>query len=143
MPRIGRKAPEAEGTGTGARKRRRKSAATKAPENKVEIYVPGPLEIDGQLISHNVWVDGRRTSLRLEAIMWTALNTVAEREHRDIHELVTLISFCQHEKASLTATVRAFLLAYFYHIAPSDSPPILERLIAKETLSRARRSKRS
>ena len=93
----------------------------------LEIYTPDPLEIDGQLISHNVWVDGHRTSLRLEAIMWTAMNAIAEREDISLHDLVTLISRHQHAHASLTATVRAFLLAYFFTLAPKDAPRLLQK----------------
>ncbi len=144
MPRIGKSKPTQAGGVTGGRKRRAtRDVGTAAEENKIEVYVPGPLEVDGQLISHNVWVDGHRTSLRLEAVMWRALRTVAEREKKDLHELVTLISRHQHENSSLTATVRAFLLAYFFHIAPEDGPPILQRLLAEEMLKRPKRRRRS
>lgn len=116
------------------RRASRKKGTTPA-QLKTEVYVPGPLEIDGQLISHNVWVNGHRTSLRLEAVMWLALRTVADREGFKLHELVTLISRKQHGNASLTATVRAFLLAYFFHIAPGAGSPILGNLMSADGLS--------
>ncbi|WP_119680542.1 ribbon-helix-helix domain-containing protein [Indioceanicola profundi] len=82
-------------------------------EKKTEVYVPSPLEVDGQLISHNVWVEGHRTSVRLEAVMWKALNEISGRESLNVHQLITLIARRRHPNASLTATVRAFLVAYY------------------------------
>ena len=120
----------------GLRKRRRRT------DEKVDVYVPGPLEVDGQLISHNVWVDGHRTSLRLEAVMWKALRMIGEREDKDLHELVTLISYRQHPDSSLTATVRAFLLAYFLHVAPENTPPILNQMLSEDILRRLKPKKR-
>jgi len=79
----------------------------------VPVYVPDPMEVDGQLISHNIWVDGHRTSVRLEAVMWQSLHEIATREGLSLHDLITLISQRRHSQASLTATIRAFLVAYY------------------------------
>jgi predicted DNA-binding ribbon-helix-helix protein len=40
----------------------------------------------GGLISHNVRVSTRRTSLRLDALTWRALHEVAKREGVTVHE---------------------------------------------------------
>lgn len=85
-----------------------------------EVYEPGPLEVDGQLISHNIWVQGHRTSVRLEAVMWAALGEIAKHERTDVNVLVTFIAGRRAESASLTATVRAFLLAYYREFSPPD-----------------------
>jgi predicted DNA-binding ribbon-helix-helix protein len=75
------------------------------------------LGVDGQLISHNVWVHGRRTSIRLEAVMWQALHEIADYEDMTIHQVVSAVAVRQHENASLTATLRAFMMAYFRAMA--------------------------
>lgn len=95
-----------------------------AEGSAVDIYVPGILEVDGQLISHNVWVGGHRTSIRLEAVMWTALHDAARREGLTIHQLITIVAQRRSPRSTLTATVRAFLVAYFMalHQRGGDDP---------------------
>lgn len=85
------------------------------PEKNADIsdYKLHDPEVDGQLITHNVWVDGHRTSVRLEGVMWQALHEITEREGLSIHQVMTIISRRQHPNASFTATVRAFLVAYY------------------------------
>jgi predicted DNA-binding ribbon-helix-helix protein len=68
--------------------------------------------IDGTLISHNVWIAGHRTSVRLEPVMWQALQDIGSRENLTIHELATIVSERKHGDASLTASLRAFIVAY-------------------------------
>ncbi|MFC7334984.1 ribbon-helix-helix domain-containing protein [Rhodocista pekingensis] len=91
---------------------------------KVPIYEPDALEVDGQLISHNVWVSGHRTSVRLEAVMWKSLHEIAEIEGTTIHQLITMIAARRHETSTLTATIRAFLVAYFraLHVSGKKGP---------------------
>ncbi|MFM2041586.1 MAG: hypothetical protein RLY86_162 [Pseudomonadota bacterium] len=100
-------------------------------DKETEVHIPDFLEIDGQLIPHNVWVGGRRTSVRLEAVMWTALREISERESMTINQTITLIARRRHANASLTATIRAFLIAYYRAVvtlaeqgglAPEDKP---------------------
>ena len=43
------------------------------------------------LVIHNVVVSGRRTSVRLEPVMWEALQDIARRQERTVHDLVTQI----------------------------------------------------
>ena len=97
--------------------------------NSITIYEPGDLEVDGQLISHNVWVDGHRTSVRLEAVMWQALQEIAQREDLNINEVVTIVSRRQHYNASLTATIRAFLVAYFRAVSRGSSTVLLRDFV--------------
>jgi predicted DNA-binding ribbon-helix-helix protein len=65
------------------------------------------------LISRNVTVLGKRTSIRLEAQMWSAMKEIAEREHCSIHELCSLIAMRRKQGLSLTASIRIFLMLYF------------------------------
>lgn len=91
----------------------------------ITVYEPHDLEVDGQLISHNVWVDGHRTSVRLEAVMWQALHEIADREEMSIHQVITVVSHRQHQNASLTATIRAFLVAYYRAVSRGNTQSLL------------------
>ena len=72
--------------------------------------------MNSRLLSRNVTVDGRRTSLRLENDVWEALEEICEREDMSVHEVCTLID--QRRKgSSRTAAVRAFILRYFREAA--------------------------
>jgi predicted DNA-binding ribbon-helix-helix protein len=71
------------------------------------------------LVSRNVTVAGRRTSVRLEPAMWSALRELCEREKKIVHQLVTEIDGRRVE-SSLTAAIRIHLLQYFYAAATDD-----------------------
>jgi predicted DNA-binding ribbon-helix-helix protein len=64
------------------------------------------------LVSRNVTVGGRRTSLRLEPGMWDALDEIAEREEVSVSEIATLLDR-RRGGSSLTAAVRVFVLSYY------------------------------
>lgn len=70
----------------------------------------------GKLLSRNVTIDGRRTSLRLEEDMWAALGEVCERESASLHAVCTEIDK-RRDGASRTSAVRSFLVGYFRHAA--------------------------
>jgi predicted DNA-binding ribbon-helix-helix protein len=65
------------------------------------------------LVSRNVTVNGRRTSVRLEPEMWTALRDIATREKCTIHDLCSLVGQRRAGGTSLTAAIRIFLMLYF------------------------------
>lgn len=65
------------------------------------------------LISRNITVLGKRTSIRLESQMWSSLKEIAEREHCSIHEICSLIASRRKTGLSLTASIRIFLMLYF------------------------------
>lgn len=65
------------------------------------------------LVSRNITVLGRRTSVRLEPEMWTALRDIAEREKCRIHDLCSLIQLRKNQDTSLTAAIRVFLMLYY------------------------------
>lgn len=64
------------------------------------------------LVSRNVTVSGRRTSIRLEPEMLDGLMEICRREGVTVHQLTTLVDRCRH-RSSLTAKLRVFILAYF------------------------------
>ncbi len=65
-----------------------------------------------KLVSKNVTINGRRTSLRLERASWEALDDICKCEKLTMHELCTLIDNSRHG-SSRTSAVRAFIVIYF------------------------------
>ena len=74
----------------------------------------------GSLVTGNVIVDGRRTSMRLEPAMWSALCRIAEREDLTIHDLCTAIDRLRDPSCGLTAAIRVFLMSYFEEAATEE-----------------------
>jgi predicted DNA-binding ribbon-helix-helix protein len=70
-------------------------------------------EIKSTLVSKNVTIKGRRTSIRLEPEMWAALKDIARRERCKIHDICTLVHIRKREGTSLTAAIRVFLMLYY------------------------------
>ncbi len=64
------------------------------------------------LISKNVTVNGRRTSLRLERASWLALEDICKFENLTLHVLCSMIEQ-QRQGSSRTSAVRAFIVSYF------------------------------
>ncbi len=67
---------------------------------------------EGGLMSRNVTINGRRTSLRLEPEMWESLNEIAKREGSTVNAVVAKIDRNRGE-GGLTSNVRVFVLSYF------------------------------
>lgn len=76
------------------------------------------LAANSALVSRNVTINGRRTSVRLEPEMWAALRQIAEGEEVTIHQLCTFLHTNRNTGASFTATLRVFLMAYFRYSPP-------------------------
>ncbi len=72
------------------------------------------------LVSRNVTVYGRRTSVRLEPEMWDALKDVAKREKCSVHNLCTLVFLRKSTDTSLTAAIRVFLVLYYKAAATEE-----------------------
>ncbi|HEY0837248.1 MAG TPA: ribbon-helix-helix domain-containing protein [Azospirillum sp.] len=64
------------------------------------------------LICRNVTVSGRRTSLRMEPLLWDSLKEICEREGCTLNELCTMID-SRRGTANLTASIRVFIVSYF------------------------------
>lgn len=71
------------------------------------------------LISRNVTLADRRTSIRLEPEMWDALQEICLREGRSIHEVCSEIDRLR-QQSGLTAGVRVFILNYFREAATEE-----------------------
>ena len=72
------------------------------------------------LISRNITVLVRRTSVRLEPEMWTALRDIVTREKCRIHDICSLIELRKNRDTSLTAAIRVFIMLYFRAAATEE-----------------------
>lgn len=90
--------------------------------------------LGGVLISKNVRIRNRRTSVRLEPEMWDALREVALLEGCSIHDLCTGVEDLRAPDASFTGALRVFLMEYFRSAAKSNRPV---SLIQKKVSDRA------
>jgi predicted DNA-binding ribbon-helix-helix protein len=72
------------------------------------------------LISRNITVLGKRTSIRLESQMWVALKEIAQRERCSIHDLCSLVATRRKPGLSLTASIRIFLMLYYKAASTED-----------------------
>lgn len=71
------------------------------------------LDLKSSLVSKNITIMGRRTSVRLEPEMWRALKEISRREKCTIHDVCSLVYLCKKELSSLTASIRVFLMLYY------------------------------
>ncbi len=76
------------------------------------------------LLSKNVTIHGRRTSIRLEPEMWAALKEIARREKCTIHRICSVVYDRKNDKSSLTAAIRVFLMAYYRSAATEEGHAI-------------------
>jgi predicted DNA-binding ribbon-helix-helix protein len=81
-------------------------AVTAQPEGEAE----GP---DSTLVSRNIRIHDRRTSVRLEPEMWDALREVALLQGVSIHDLCGAIHDMKKPEAPFTGAIRVFLLEFY------------------------------
>jgi predicted DNA-binding ribbon-helix-helix protein len=100
------------------------SRRSRRNEGRNEESAPSSLAI------HNVVVAGRRTSVRLESVMWEALQDIARRRQMTVHDLVTEIERRRTE-SSLTAAIRVYIVNFYRAaalVAGQTQPPRPARL---------------
>ena len=74
---------------------------------------PDPaVEFDSPLVTRNVTVSGRRTSVRLEPDLWEALREIALRENRTLHDICSDIDKTRGG-TRLTSAMRIYIVNYF------------------------------
>lgn len=71
------------------------------------------MESRSSLVSRNITVLGKRTSIRLEPEMWRAVKDIAQREKCTIHDVCSLVSLRKKTNTSLTAAIRVFIMLYY------------------------------
>ncbi|MDP1724633.1 MAG: ribbon-helix-helix domain-containing protein [Alphaproteobacteria bacterium] len=64
------------------------------------------------LISKNITVLGKRTSVRLEPAMWEALQEIAEKENASLNDICSHVHHNRLE-SSLTSALRVYILTYY------------------------------
>jgi predicted DNA-binding ribbon-helix-helix protein len=67
---------------------------------------------NNSLVSRNVTISGRRTSLRMEQETWDALAEICKREGKSIHQICTMVEE-RRNVSNRTSAVRAFIIAYY------------------------------
>ena len=72
------------------------------------------------LIMHNLVVDGHRTTVRLEPVIWDALRDIACQQEVTVHNLVSNINRL-HIASSLSSAIRAYVVVYL-SAALRDTP---------------------
>lgn len=92
-------------------------AAKRRPPSQPDDVAPESM----RAVCRNVVVGGRRTSVRMEPLLWDSLADICRREARAIHDIVTMIDGRRGDSA-LTAALRIFILSYFR--AASDPLPV-------------------
>jgi predicted DNA-binding ribbon-helix-helix protein len=78
------------------------------------------------LVIHNIVVAGHRTSVRLEPVMWDALQDIARRRRLTVHDLVTDIDRRRRE-STLTAAIRVYIVDFYRAAALQAVPPAAVR----------------
>lgn len=92
------------------------------------------------LVSRNVTILGRRTSIRLEPEMWKALTDIARREQCRIHDICSLVFLRKGENTSFTAAIRVFLMLYYRAAATEEGHNRAGHGHIQKMLKRARMS---
>ena len=73
------------------------------------------------LISRNIRIDGRRTSIRLEESMWDALKEIGQRQGVSVHAFCEAVDR-ERGSLSLTAAIRVAILSHYRRLASALSP---------------------
>lgn len=76
--------------------------------------------VKSSLVSKNIVIGKRRTSVRLEPEMWLSLKDIARREKCTLNDVCTLVYLCKKEATSLTAAIRVFLMLYYKAAATEE-----------------------
>lgn len=72
------------------------------------------------LISKNIFVHRRRTSVKLEAEIWELFKDIAVREKCTIHDIASLLFIRKKNGTSLTSAIRVFIAVYYKSAETED-----------------------
>jgi predicted DNA-binding ribbon-helix-helix protein len=61
----------------------------------------------------NFVIDGHRTSLRPEPVMWDALHDIAAHQQITVDELVSGISNAHDPRDNLSAAIRVYIVGFY------------------------------
>lgn len=88
----------------------------------------------GILVSRNVRIGSRRTSMRLEPALWNALDEICRREGISRNELCTKIAHEKTASASLTSWIRIYIVNYFLKLANGQKTDPLISLAGRQRI---------
>ncbi len=71
------------------------------------------------LVCRNVVVSSRRTSIRMEQVMWDCLGDICRQENRALNELITEIDGGRSDP-NLTGAIRVYIISYFRNVPSRD-----------------------
>lgn len=74
------------------------------------------------LMMYNVYVDGHRTTVRLEPVIWDAMQSIARQERIGLHDLVSTINR-NRIASSLTSAIRAYVVTHLMVHVPVEELP--------------------
>lgn len=63
-------------------------------------------------VTRNVVVSGRRTSVRMEVVMWRSLMDICDREDLTLNDVCTMVDKVRGD-TGLTAALRVLIVAYY------------------------------
>lgn len=113
-------------------------AEDKAAEDIGATEIPSTANGKSTLISRNITVLGRRTSVRLEPEMWSVLREISKRENCKIHDICSLIHLRKNPDTSLTAAIRVFMMLYYRAAATEEGHHRAEHGDFDHMIARAR-----
>jgi len=70
---------------------------------------------------HNIYVDGNRTTVRLERVIWDTLQSIASQQGCSFHDLVSDIERRWTPK-NLSSAIRAYVVMYLLTRLSEDLP---------------------
>jgi predicted DNA-binding ribbon-helix-helix protein len=79
--------------------------------------------VRSSLMPHNVYVAGHRTSVRLESVIWRALQDIARQQKVTVHDLVSDIDRRRTVSGGLSSAIRAYVVVYLSGVARTLSTP--------------------
>ena len=88
--------------------------------NSNEDKTSAKYESKSTLVSKNVVIATKRTSVRLEPEMWDGIHEIAQREGLSVHKICTGVAQQKLKDTSLTAAIRVFIMSYFRAAATEE-----------------------
>lgn len=73
-------------------------------------------------VCKNINVSGRRTSVRMEPVMWASLNEIRDREGLTMNQICSLVDSLRGDMG-LTAALRVFIISYYRAVAGDSARP--------------------
>lgn len=77
-------------------------------------------KFESTLLTKNIKIFGKRTSIRLEPEMWTAFEDITTTEECTDNDLCSLIFMLKRPGTSMTAAIRVFIMLYFKSAATQE-----------------------